>query len=187
MIVIMKKLSLIMLFCAAIGVSFAQKNQEPVAPDLPIDEDTKLITYQEVIQEKGTAQELYDRALVWTKSFYKNTAEVIRSADTVKKELNIYSSVRVYSHQKDGSKLTKNIVYYNFKLECKEGRYRYTITDFNYRATAAAPIEIWLDKTNKKWDPECFVNLQEVDEQIQALLSSLVDGMQPPVVKNDEW
>ncbi len=183
----MKKLSLMLLLFAAISVSFAQKNPEPVAPDMPIDDDTQLITYKEVIQEKGTAQELYDRALVWAKAFYKNTSEVIKSNDPEKKEILFRSSVRIYSHQKDGSKLTKNIVYYNFKLECKEGRYRYTITDFQYKAASAAPIEVWLDKTGKKWDPECFVNLQEVDDQIQELLSSLVDGMQPLVVKEDEW
>lgn len=183
----MKKLSLFLLFCVIAGVTFAQKNQELVAPEMPIDEDTKLITYKEVITEKGTAQELYERAMTWAKSFYKNTGEVIKSNDPEKKEINFYSSVRIYSHQKDGSKLTKNIVYYNFKLECKEGRYRYTITDFNYRATAAAPIEVWLDKTNKKWDAECFVNLQEVDEQIKTLINSLEEGMHPPVVKDDEW
>ena len=43
------------------------------------------------------------------------------------------------------------------------------------------------DPEDTKWDPECYLNLQEVDEQIQALLSSLVDGMQPVVEEADEW
>ena len=50
------------------------------------------------------------------------------------------SSVRIYSKQKDGTMLQKNIVYYNFKLECRDNRYRYTITNFNERAASAAPI-----------------------------------------------
>lgn len=184
----MKRILLILTLLAIVMVGYSQKKgSTPVAPDMPIDDETQLITYQEVIQENGTAQELYERALKWAKSFYKNTAEVIKNNDATNHVIDFRSSVRIYSHQKDGSKLTKNIVYYNFKLQCRDGRYRYTITDFNEKATAAAPIERWLNPEDKKWDPECFVNLKEVDEQIQALLSSLVDGMQPAVEKTDEW
>ena len=184
----MKRFSLFILLLSVAVLGFSQKKTTtPVAPDMPIDDETQLITYQEVIQEKGSATELYDRAMKWAKTFYKNTAEVIKSADREKGIIDFRSSVRIYSHQKDGSKLTKNVVYYNFKLQCREGRYRYTITDFNEKAAAACPIEKWMNPEDKKWDPECFLNLQEVDEQIQALISSLVDGMQPEVVKEDEW
>ena len=184
----MKKFSIFVLLLSVVMLGFAQKkNTTPVAPDMPIDDDTQLITYQEVIQEKGSAQELYDRAMKWAKSYYKNTNEVIKSADRDAGVIKFRSSVRIYSHQKDGSKLTKNVVYYNFTLQCREGRYRYTITDFNEKAASAAPIEKWMDPEDKQWDPECFLNLQEVDEQIQALISSLVDGVQPEVVKEDEW
>ena len=119
--------------------------------------------------------------------YESNAKIIIKNNDATNHVIDFRSSVRIYSHQKDGSKLTKNIVYYNFKLQCRDGRYRYTITDFNEKATAAAPIERWLNPEDKKWDPECFVNLQEVDEQIKALISSLVDGMQPAVEKTDEW
>ena len=184
----MKRFSLFILLISVAMLGFSQKKSTtPVAPDMPIDDDSQLITYQEVIQEKGSASELYDRAMKWAKAFYKNTAEVIKSADRDAGVIQFRSSVRIYSHQKDGTKLTKNVVYYNFKLQCREGRYRYTITDFNEKATAAAPIEKWMNPEDKQWDPECFLNLQEVDEQIQALISSLVDGMQPEVVKEDEW
>ena len=181
----------ILLFFAMIAVVMAgysqKKGSAPEIPAMPIDDDTQLITYQEVIQENGSAQELYERALKWAKAFYKNTGEVIKNNDATNHVIDFRSSVRIYSHQKDGTKLTKNVVYYNFKLQCRDGRYRYTITDFNEKATAAAPIERWLDPDDKKWDPECALNLQEVDEQIQALISSLVDGMQPAVEKTDEW
>ncbi len=183
----MKRSILFLLLLAVAVMGYAQKKTTPEAPDLPIDDDTQLITYQEVIQENGTQKELYDRAVKWAKSFYHNPTEVIRSQDTKNFVLTMRGSVRIYSHLKDGSKITKNVVYYNFTIQCREGRYRYTITDFNEKATAASPIEKWLDTENPKWDPECYINLQEVDEQIQALISSLVDGMQPAVEKEDEW
>lgn len=183
----MKKITFFLFLIAAIFNGYAQKNDTPAVPDVPIDDDTKLITYQEVIQENGTAQELYQRALKWAKSYYKNTGEIIKSADPEKCVILFRGSVRIYSHLKDGSKITKNVVYYNFTLQCREGRYRYTITDFNEKATSACPIEKWLDREDKKWNADCYLNLQEVDEQIQELISSLVDGMQPVVEKEDEW
>ncbi len=187
----MKRFSLLFILIVTVALGFAQKDKTaaPVAPDMPIDEETGLITYKEVIQEQGSATELFDRAMRWAKSFYKNTNEVIKSADREKGVIEMYSSVKIYSHQKDGSKIGKNIVYYTFRLECREGRYRYTITNFKERATSSAPIEAWLDNSsdNKKWDPECFINLQEVDEQILSLLQSLTTGMEPPVEKVDEW
>lgn len=188
---IMKKITLLFILLASFSLAFAQKDKTPapVAPNMPIDEETGLITYKEVIPENGTATELYDRAMKWAKSFYKNTSEVIKSADREKGVIDMYSSVKIYSHQKDGSKLGKGIVYYTFRLECRDGRYRYIITNFKERATSSAPIEVWLDNSsaNKKWDPECFVNLQEVDDQILELLQSLTTGMEPPVEKVDEW
>ncbi|MCQ2279242.1 MAG: DUF4468 domain-containing protein [Bacteroidales bacterium] len=185
----MKRLSLFVLFISVAMLGFAQKKNTtaPVAPDMPIDDETQLITYKEVIQENGTAKELYARALNWAKSFYHNPSEVIKEQDDKNFVIKMRGSVRIYSHLKDGSKITKNVVYYNFTLQCREGRYRYTITDFNEKATAACPIEKWLNPEDTKWDPECYLNLQEVDEQIQALLSSLVDGMQPVQEKEDEW
>lgn len=185
----MKRSILFVLFLSVAMLGFAQKKNTTATPppDMPIDEKSQLITYQEVIQENGSAKELYDRAVKWAKSFYHNPSEVIRSQDTENFVLKMRGSVRIYSHLKDGSKITKNVVYYNFTIQCREGRYRYTITDFNEKATAASPIEKWLDPEDTKWDPECYLNLQEVDEQIQALLSSLVDGMQPVVEEVDEW
>ena len=184
----MKRILLFFVMLAVAMTVYGQKKgTAPVAPNMPIDEDTQLITYKEVIQENGSAQELYERALKWAKSFYKNTGEVIKNNDATNHVIDFRSSVRIYFHQKDGTKLTKNVVYYNFKLQCRDGRYRYTITDFNEKATAAAPIERWLNPEDKKWDPECFVNLQEVDEQIRALIDSLTDGMLPEVDQEDDW
>src|SRR5512133_1402935 len=60
----------------AIIAPFFAFSQEAVV--LPIDPDTKMATYQEVVQEKGTADELYIRAIEWINSFYKNPADVTR-------------------------------------------------------------------------------------------------------------
>jgi hypothetical protein len=70
----------------------------------------------------------------------------------------------------------------------KEGRYRYTITNFNYKDVSRQPIEIWLNKKDKAYIPAWDNYLKQVDVVIRKLIESLKEGMQPPaVVKPDEW
>ena len=183
----MKKFVLGVLICSLVSISFAQKNNDLVVPDLPIDEDTKLVTYKEVVQQKGSPQELYDRGMAWAKQFYKNTTEVIKKSDREQGVIEMRSSVRIYFKMKDGNLHFRNIVYYNFRLECRQDRYRYIITDFNEKGTSAMPIESWFNTENPKWDPSQYDFLNQVDEQIRALIESLEEGMEPKIEKTDDW
>lgn len=183
----MKKGFLFLTMVLVTLISMAQKPADLPVPALPIDEHTQLITYQDVIKQEGTPQELFDRALVWVKKYYKNTAEVVKSQDRDKAVIQMHSSVRIFSKQKDGTQVLHTIVYYDFKLECKDNRYRYTITNFNEKATSAAPIEKWLQSDRPTWSPNEYGFLNQVDEQIQALISSLEDGMLPPEIIKDDW
>lgn len=182
-----KVLTLYMMLVCALPVCIAQKNVEIEKPVLPINEDTKLVTYREVIPENAGPQELYDRAMQWVKSYYKNIGEVIKSNDREKGVIELRSSVRIYTTLKDGSQHFRNIVYYNFRIECRPDRYRFTITDFNEKAVSAAPIEVWFDTDNPKWDPSQYEFLKQIDSQIQELIASLKQGMLPKIEKNDDW
>ena len=119
----MRKISLFLLLVMLSTIAFAQKNKLPEEPTLPIDERSNLVTYQDVVNEPGTPQELYDRAMRWVKEFYKNTAEVVKKSDRDAAVIEMRSSVRIYGTQKDGSLHFRNIVYYNFKLECRNNRH----------------------------------------------------------------
>jgi hypothetical protein len=48
---------------------------------VPIDEETGLITYQEVVEEEGTKQEYFNRAIGWINSYYKNPVDVTKTRD----------------------------------------------------------------------------------------------------------
>lgn len=183
----MKNTFLLLILIGSFISLFGQKEVVYIMPDLPVDETTKLITYKDVVNEKGSPQELYDRAMDWVKTYYKNTAEVIKSSDREKGVIELRSSVKIHNVMKDGSKVYKNIVYYNFKIECRQDRYRYTITDFNEKATAAAPIEIWFDQKHSRWQPSWYGYLNEIHENIQAMIISLQDGMLPKPVVTDDW
>lgn len=183
----MKKSIFVLFLLACVCGLSAQKTTQLPVPDLPIDERTQLVTYQDVVKQEGTPQVLYARAQEWVKKFYKNTSEVIKNADAEKCVLEMRSSVRIFSKQKDGTLLPKNIVYYNFKLECRDNRYRYTITNFNEKAASAAPIENWFKTDSPYWSPSQYEFLNQIDGQIKELINSLEEGMLPPEVFEDEW
>ena len=73
----MKRSILIVLLLSVVTLGFAQKKTTTPPPDMPIDNNTQLITYQDVVQVDASAKDLYDRALKWAKSFYHNPSEVI--------------------------------------------------------------------------------------------------------------
>ena len=111
----MKKIIVFLAFVMVGLMAFAQnkKGVEIPYPNVPIDEQTNLVTYKEVVQQaNATPQELFDRAMQWVKNYYKNTAEVIKSSDRDKGVIQLRSSVKIYVVKEDGSKLFKNIVYY---------------------------------------------------------------------------
>ena len=184
----MKKFAAVTLLVLFSSILLAQKPAADLpVPALPIDERTNLVTYQDVVKQEGTPAVLYERAMKWVKKYYKNTNEVIKKADPEKQVIEMRSSVRIFSKQKDGTMLPKNIVYYNFKLECRDNRYRYTITNFNEKAAAAAPIENWFKTDSPYWTPSQYDFLNQIDEQIQQLINSLEEGMMPEEVFEDEW
>ena len=183
----MKKVLFGIFIFALFNVAFGQKEKVLEAPYLPINEDTKLVTYQDVVTEKASPQELYDRAMIWIKEYYKNTNEVIKSSDREKGIINIRSSVRIYFKKEGGVSTFRNIVYYNFKLECRQDRYRYTITDFKENNAAGSTIETWFNRESPRWDPSYYDFLTQVDEQVRVLIEKLGEGMLPKVEKVDEW
>jgi hypothetical protein len=84
----------------------------------------------------------------------------------------------------DGVQADAGTVQYQFSLEFKEGRYRYTLTEFELRQASRVPCEKWLTST----DPQLKSYLKQIDEFAQSWIASLKEGMMPEVEKkDDEW
>ena len=64
-----------LIFTALISLFIAASAQ------VPVDEDTKLITYQEVVEMDGTPDTLYNRATKWVNGHYKNPQSVLITRD----------------------------------------------------------------------------------------------------------
>jgi len=79
------------------------------------------------------------------------------------------------------------LITYQIRIELKENKYRYTLTDFNLKAASRFPVEKWMSKTDPAYDPRWDLYLYQIDTTMQRLVSTLTEKMKPVVQKKDEW
>ncbi len=168
--------------------SFGQKTVYSTFPDMPIDENTKLVTYKRVVQMQASSGVLYDRAYAWANKYYKNPLVVIKKADKQNGILECVSNIPIYTLANDGvTKTNAGYVYYTLTIEARENRYRYTITDIYKKESAQFPIEKWLDTSRPEWSVVRYDHLHQIDQAVKELMKSIDEGMQPEKVIIDEW
>lgn len=110
------------------------------------------ITYQEVVSVDGASQdELFRRAENWVVDNYISAQDVINQADPEN------GRIVAKGYYKITFVLTGYRVYHALKIEVKEGRYRYTVTDFSvmssdnqYTAPSRQPAEKTAKSLRKK-------------------------------------
>lgn len=64
-------------------------------------------------------------------------------------------------------------VMYTLTLQFKEGRYRYELTDFNWKQQSYYACERWMDKTKASYEPKFDYYLQQVNSTAGEVLKSL--------------
>ncbi|MHC1708704.1 MAG: DUF4468 domain-containing protein [Bacteroidales bacterium] len=156
-------------------------------PEIPVDEVSKLITYKEVITEKGSRDELYVRGIEWVSSYFKNPAEVTRTRDRDNGLIKGVHRFKIYYTDKEGFKRETGMIEYDFTLEFKEGRYRYILSNFCLKEMSRQHIERWLDRKDPAFNPQWDDYLKQVDTFVKEWSSNLKKGMQPPLKKEDNW
>ena len=155
---------------------------------VPVDKTTGLITYEEVVTEEGTKNDFFNRAVAWVNETYKNPTSVttVRDPQTGKIEGNY--RLKIYQSTEDQAGMEWGTILYSFRLEFKDGRYRYSFYDFLLKTDSRYPIERWLDKTRPDYTQDCDLKLREVDEFMQNLIQTLKLSMKPKAVKQEaEW
>ena len=171
-----------LIFTVLTVLFFAAKAQ------VPVDEDTKLITYQEVVDVDGIKDTLYNRASHWVNMNFKNPQSVFLVRDPNAGKVVGKHRVRMVDTDEEGNVLNSNtIVNFKFTIECKENRYRYTFDSFTMQATSKFPLERWLDKEDPMYTPKWEEYLAQVDRNIREIIEDLKKGMEPPIIKNDDW
>jgi len=156
-------------------------------PKLPIDPDSRKIMYREVIQEPGDAGYLYNKAMEWFNYYYLNPTSIFKIQDKVNGKIEGTARMDIYYDNEQGTRQSAGVILYTIRIEFKEDRYRYTLTDFNLKSSSRFPIEKWLNQEDPAYNPQWNSYLYQVDTVMQRLTSTLVDKMKPVEEKKDEW
>lgn len=171
--------------------SFAQKKKDELSwPAMSIDSKTNLITYSEVPEVGAvTADKLYDRAMKWGNDYYKNFAEKLRKNDKEAGEIEIFARFPFYAYDKKGEKTSsrQGLAQYTLTILFKDGRYKYTVTDLNYKSTSHQPLEQWLDREDPNAENHAYY-LTDIDAEIREMIKSMKDGLASGADSSeDDW
>ncbi len=172
-------------------ITIKAQNPPPVAVSLPVDSITKLITYESVVQSPGKkADVLYKKALSWFNAYYKNPAEVIRENDSLKFKITGKPRFKIYNPpDKEGTRTDAGLVQYTITLSAKDGRFKYELTDFNWKQPSYYPSERWMDTKSQMYSPVYPEYLKQVDQYVKEVIRNLMDAMlkEKPVKDKDNW
>ncbi len=187
----MKKIILAILLAGVSLISFGQKNTLTTPFSPPIDSITKLYTYEGVVEVKNVAaEELYKRIYQWFKTYYKNPTEVIRENDSIKMSILGKPRFRITNlSPNDAGKTDGGIVQYTINVASKAGRFRYELTEFNWKQTSYYPCENWSNMKSPSYSPIYNDYLQQMDKYAVETINSLKNAVmvEKAVKDKDSW
>jgi hypothetical protein len=172
------------LFCT---VTFAQTKSGA----LPVDSATHLITYEEVVQMPNVSAELiHNKVLAWFRQYFKNSGEVIRQNDLMQHIVMGKPRFKIYNPaDKDGLKTDAGLVQYTITVSSRDGRFKYELTDFNWKQVSYYPAERWMDTKAATYVRVYADYLKQVEEYSRSLISDLKNTVltDKPVKDKDNW
>jgi hypothetical protein len=187
------------LFAASISLmvafgAFAQKKKDvpppPPPPQLPMDNANK-ITYEEVVDVPGkSADEIYRKVSSWFHSYYKNPGEVIRENDSLKKSITGKPRFRISNPaDKEGNKSDAGLVQYTITVTAKDGRFKYTLTEFNWKGNSYYACEKWYDTALPSHTPAMDEYLRQTDNNAKSTAADLKSAVttDKQVKNKDDW
>jgi hypothetical protein len=181
----MKKLLLLFTFSASLA-AFAQKSADVAVPYFPIDEETKLVTYTDVIQVPGIPTDsLYNVAMAWMKTFYASPSQAIKSQSKEDGIIEIKHQFQLTRTEK-GQVVKAGLINYYCTLQFRDGRFKYTITKINLQGASYYGIENWLNDEKFAKDETTVNYLVQIDEFMQKLVGSLETEVKPVAPKKEE-
>lgn len=144
---------------------------------MPIDTVSNNYQYREVVTSNGSKAEIYSKARLWFVKMYKDAGEVLQVQDS---EGGLLVGKGFFLVQFQGA---QRKVYHTVTVECKEDRFRVTVTDFALKFSQSyneKPFELLTSKYFWGLDKLYHAtNLKTTD-----LISSLKLSTQQ---KNEEW
>ena len=179
-------ISISFIVCAVFSFGQSAQGTQPGSKP-PVDADSKLILYREVITEQGNVDILYNRGMGWFSAYYKNAGSILKTQDKVNGKLEGTAKVMVSYFDEKGMRMDGGAVLYDISHELKENKYRYSITNFTLKTTSRYPIEKWMNKSDPAYNSNWDSYLYQVDTTMRSLVKNLKEGMKPKTVKKDDW
>lgn len=181
------KHSLIAGFILLISLSASAQKQPLATPfAVPVDSITRKITYEKVVEVKNAnAAVLYKRMNDWFQTFYKNPTEVIRENDST--TFRIVGKPR-FRMQNPGSSKEEQ-VQYTITVGARDGRFKYELTDFNWKQLSIYPCERWLDTKAAGYNIQYNDYLRQLDKTANEVIGSLINATtkEKAVKDKDNW
>lgn len=183
------KTLMILMFLTLLNTNIFSQKEEYKEPQLPIDQDSKLISYTKVVEVTANKDSLYNKGQQWFRKFYKNPTGVIREQDAVKGIIVGKHQIKILNPaDKNGVQTMKGIVQYTVSTQYKDNKARIEITGINLSATSYTPIEKWLDKTAKDFTPKNYFYLEQINKQLLEVVANFEGFIKEQTkIKKDEW
>jgi hypothetical protein len=146
---------------------------------MPIDTATRKYQYREVVMVSGssTKDQLFDKARQWFVSNYKDASEVLQVQD---KESGTLVGKGIFTVNFQGG---QRKVFHTVSIDCKDGKYRVTITDFMLKFSS-----VYTEKSFEMLTKNDFWGLDKLyaatDSKVLENLKSIALKMNS---KPDEW
>jgi hypothetical protein len=171
-----------------IGITGFSINTSAQTREIPFDPDVKKIKFQEVISETGTQDELFKRCVYWLNGYYKDPVRVTIVRDEPTGKIMGKHNIRLKNIDKDSLVTEGPTVFYEFTIEVRDDRYRYTITELLLKSASRFEIERWLDKNDPLYDTQYTAYLDQIAVFVEEWAGVLKEKMKPePTKKVDSW
>jgi hypothetical protein len=127
--------------------------------------------------------------LKWFRSYYKNPTEVIRENDSVEHKITGKPRFKIYNlPDKEGTKTDAGIVQYTITVVSREGRFKFEVTDLNWKQASNYPIERWYDKDLPSYSKAYDEYIRQTDAAVRSAIADLKKAMiSDKPVKKDDW
>ena len=161
--------------------SFSMFTYAQDVPKFTINSESKIVEYSEVVESQGNSNELFNRAIEWLNSFYKNPQSATRIRDQINGKIEI-----LYKFNPNGTSPdeTYGSIEYTLQINLKDGKYKYLITNIHPTKGGVKDISFWANAKNQKTD----LILIQSDKFFKDLIAKLKEKMQnKSQKKSDNW
>lgn len=169
----------------------------------------KALVFSEVVQvDSATKDELYSRAKHWFAAFSADKKATLQLSDKEDGELVGKCTVAFASSYPSNNASVKGSISYTVSIYCKEGRFKYEITNFNHEGSSginewgftyeAMPFGLITtdatcpkgvqDSYADKWRNGVWNELKVVAQsEAEALAAALKETMKQPATTSGNW